>query len=281
MWAGRARATRPGEIREWPGAAFAVAQSLGLRLATHGGAALVVDYGSVGSGSGDTLQAVRGHAFADPLAEPGEADLTVHVDFRRLLHAAAATGARIHGPVTQGAFLEALGIRARAEAMNEAVSGRDPGGLVAESDRRVAAERMEQSFGGRLGRALEPALAPLGFDWKIGVGLIGAFAAREVFVSTMAVVYGLGADDGGGELALRDRLRTETRPDGSRLFTPLVCLSLMVFFALSCQCMSTLAVVRRETSSWRWPAFLFGYMTVLAWLASFLVYQGGRWLGFV
>jgi ferrous iron transport protein B len=142
-----------------------------------------------------------------------------------------------------------------------------------------AAVALQQSYGGRLGRAIEPALAPLGFDWKIGVGLIGAFAAREVFVSTMAVVYGLeGADE--SSLALRERLRTETRPDGSRLFTPLVCLSLMVFFALSCQCMSTLAVVKRETRSWRWPSFLFAYMTALAWIASFAVYQGGRLFGF-
>jgi ferrous iron transport protein B len=139
--------------------------------------------------------------------------------------------------------------------------------------------RISASYGGQLGRALEPALAPLGFDWKIGIGLIGAFAAREVFVSTMAVVYGLEDASDDSSTALRERLRAEQRPDGSRLFTPLTCISLMVFFALSCQCMSTLAVVRRETASWRWPAFLFAYMTVLAWCASFAVNQGGRWLG--
>src|SRR5688572_33157930 len=133
--------------------------------------------------------------------------------------------------------------------MNEVIAGRDPGERVAEAERRVAAERLAQSFGGRLGHALEPALAPLGFDWKIGVGLIGAFAAREVFVSTMAVVYGMEGEDE-SSTALRECIRTETRPDGSRLYTPLVCLSLMVFFALSCQCMSTLAVVRRETRQW-------------------------------
>jgi ferrous iron transport protein B len=150
---------------------------------------------------------------------------------------------------------------------------------AAPASQAEAAAALQQSYGGRLGRAIEPALAPLGFDWKIGIGLIGAFAAREVFVSTMAVVYGLAGSDE-SSLALRERLRTETRPDGSRLFTPLVCLSLMVFFALSCQCMSTLAVVKRETRSWRWPSFLFAYMTVLAWIASFAVYQGGRVLGF-
>ena len=110
---------------------------------------------------------------------------------------------------------------------------------------------------------------------------IGGFAAREGIVRTMAVVYGIDSEDEAqGELALRERLAAETRPDGTRLFTPLVCLSLMVFFALACQCMSTLAVVKRETATWRWPAFLFTYMTALAWLASFAVYQGGRLLGF-
>ncbi len=137
---------------------------------------------------------------------------------------------------------------------------------------------LEHSFGGRLGKALEPALEPLGFDWKIGVGIVGAFAAREVFVSVMGIVYGLG-EIGDDDAPLRDRMRAELRPDGQPVYTPLVGLSLMIFFALACQCMSTLAVVRRETRSWRWPVFLFGYMTALAWVASFLVYQGGRALG--
>jgi len=144
----------------------------------------------------------------------------------------------------------------------------------------TASAQLQHSYGGRLGHALEPAIAPLGFDWKVGVGLIGAFAAREVFVSTMAVVYGLDEEIDEGSSALRDRIRAETRPDGTKLFTPLVCLSLMVFFALSCQCMSTLAAVKRETGSWRWPSFLFVYMTALAWIASFVVYQGGQVLGF-
>jgi ferrous iron transport protein B len=144
----------------------------------------------------------------------------------------------------------------------------------------LEAAQLEGSYAGRLGKALEPALAPLGFDWKIGVGIVGAFAAREVFVSVMGLVYGLG-EVGEDELApLRDRMRAETRADGHAVYTPLVGLSLMVFFALACQCMSTLAVVRRETRSWRWPLFLFAYMTTLAWVASFIVYQGGTLLGF-
>ncbi|HET9484103.1 MAG TPA: ferrous iron transporter B, partial [Xanthomonadales bacterium] len=138
---------------------------------------------------------------------------------------------------------------------------------------------LENSYGGRIGHAIEPALAPLGFDWKIGVGIVGAFAAREVFVSTLGIVYSV-ADADEGSQPLRDALRAEKKPDGTRKYTPLVGISLMIFFALACQCMSTLAVVRRETRSWRWPAFLFGYMTVLAWIASFAVYQVGRLLGF-
>jgi ferrous iron transport protein B len=144
---------------------------------------------------------------------------------------------------------------------------------------REPAARIENSYGGRLGKAIEPAIAPLGFDWKIGVGIIGAFAAREVFVSTMGLVYGMDELDDEA-VPLRERIRAERRPDGKPTYTPLMGLSLMVFFALACQCMSTLAVVRRETKSFRWPAFMLAYMTGLAYLASLLVYQGGRLLGF-
>jgi ferrous iron transport protein B len=140
-------------------------------------------------------------------------------------------------------------------------------------------ERLQQSFAGKLGQHIEPAIAPLGFDWKIGIGLIGSFAAREVFVATMAVVYGLGPDRGGEVVSLRDKLRDEKRPDGRPLYTPLVGLSLLLFFAIACQCSGTLAAVRRETGTLRWPAFLFAYTTSLAWLLSFAVYQIGRALG--
>lgn len=138
---------------------------------------------------------------------------------------------------------------------------------------------IEQSYGGQLGKALEPVIEPLGFDWRIGVGIIGAFAAREVFVSTMGLVYGIGDVDD-DDTPLREKIRGATRRDGTPVYSPLTGLSLMVFFALACQCVSTLSVVRRETRSWRWPAFLFGYMTLLAYAASLLVYQGGKLLGF-
>ncbi|MBZ0235961.1 MAG: ferrous iron transport protein B, partial [Deltaproteobacteria bacterium] len=136
--------------------------------------------------------------------------------------------------------------------------------------------QLEASYGAQLGKAIEPAIEPLGFDWKIGVGIIGAFAAREVFVATMGIIYGAGDDEG----SLRDKLKEERKADGARAYSPLVGLSLMIFFALACQCMSTLAVVKRETGGYRWPLFLFGYMTVLAYAASLFVFQVGTLLGF-
>jgi ferrous iron transport protein B len=142
------------------------------------------------------------------------------------------------------------------------------------------AAHLENSFGGKLGHTIEPAIRPLGFDWKIGVGLIGAFAAREVFVSTLGIVYAVGQDTDESSEPLRDALRNAKRTDGKQAYSPLMGLSLMIFFALACQCMSTLAVVRRETRSVRWPLFLFAYMTGLAWIVSFCVYQGGQLLGF-
>ncbi len=147
-------------------------------------------------------------------------------------------------------------------------------------DDRRQAMQLENSYGGRLGHAIEPAIAPLGFDWKIGVGIIGAFAAREVFVSTLGIVYSVGGEADEASEPLRTALREEKTPEGTRAYTPLVGLSLMIFFALACQCMSTLAVVKRETGGYRWPLFLFAYMTVLAYVVSLLVYQGGKLLGF-
>ena len=153
--------------------------------------------------------------------------------------------------------------------------------LTALANERAAAQRYG-SIAGHMGRALEPAIAPLGFDWKIGVGLIGSFAAREVFVATMGIVYGSGGgDDQAAVTSLRSKMKADLRADGRPVYTPLVGISLLVFFALACQCLSTVAVVKRETNGWRWPIFMLTYMTVLAWVVSFAVYQGGRLLGFV
>jgi ferrous iron transport protein B len=142
------------------------------------------------------------------------------------------------------------------------------------------AAQAERSYAGRIGKAIEPAIQPLGFDWKMGVGIVASFAAREVMVSSMGVVYSVGDDADEESQDLRDRMRADRYPDGRPVFTPLVALSLMVFFVLACQCMSTLAIVRRETNSWRWPLFMLGYMTVLAYLGSLVVYQGGLALGY-
>jgi ferrous iron transport protein B len=140
--------------------------------------------------------------------------------------------------------------------------------------------QLEHSFAGRGGHLLEPVIRPLGFDWKMGIALITSFAARETLVSTLSVIYNVGDDQDGESGSLIGAVRAAKREDGRPAWTPLVALSMMVFFVLACQCMSTVAIVRRETNSWRWPLFMVGYMTVLAYVASFITYQGGRLLGF-
>ncbi len=149
------------------------------------------------------------------------------------------------------------------------------------TESELAGERLRNSFAGRMGRAIEPVIAPLGFDWKMGIGIISSFAAREVFVSTMSTVYNVGSGDESesGKKALVQTLRAQTRPDGSPLYTPLLAISLMVFYVFALQCASTVAVVRRETNSWKWPLFQWLYMGVLAWVLAFITWQGGRWLG--
>lgn len=146
-----------------------------------------------------------------------------------------------------------------------------------------ATDQLAQSFAGRAGHVLEPAIKPIGFDWRIGIGLISSFAAREVFVSSTAVVFSVEnyeGDKNGDVTPLRAALRRATWPDGRPLFTPLVCLTLMIFYVFAMQCMSTIAVVKRETNSWRWPLFQIAYMTGTAWILSFIVYQVGGALGF-
>jgi ferrous iron transport protein B len=130
---------------------------------------------------------------------------------------------------------------------------------------------LENSYAGILGKAIEPAITPLGYDWKIGIALITSFAAREVFVGTMATLYSVGETDENSS-TLRQKMAAATRPDGSKVYTLATGLSLMVFYVLSMQCMSTLAVVKRETRSWKWPIIQLVYMTVLAYLASWLMY---------
>ena len=140
-------------------------------------------------------------------------------------------------------------------------------------------EKLEKSFAGSLGRAISPVFRPLGFDdWKVSVGLVGGFAAKEIIVGTLGTLYSVGEVDEESE-GLRGALRKETRPDGSKRYNPLVAYSLMVFVLLYIPCVAVIAVIRRETNSWRWPAFAAFYTTAIAWLVSFIVYQGGRLLG--
>lgn len=136
-------------------------------------------------------------------------------------------------------------------------------------DKQYAAEKLQHSYAGILGKAIEPAIKPLGYDWKIGIALITSFAAREVFVGTMATLYSVEDNE---DSSLRQKLAAAKHPDGSKVYTLAAGLSLMIFYLLAMQCMSTLAVVKRETKSWKWPAFQLVYMTALAYGMSWLTY---------
>ena len=132
---------------------------------------------------------------------------------------------------------------------------------------------------GQAGQFVEPAVRPLGWDWKIGCAAIASFPAREVVIATLGVIYNLGEDEDEQSETLRETLRSATWEGTDRkVFNIPVALSIMVFFALCAQCSSTLAVIKRETNSWRWPAFTFAYMTGLAYVAALLTYQIGSLL---
>jgi ferrous iron transport protein B len=148
-------------------------------------------------------------------------------------------------------------------------------------DKEEAGLKLRHSFAGRLGWAIEPIIAPLGFDWKIGIGIVTSFAAREVFVSTMSTVYNVGQSDSSGESisSLARIFREQKRPDGSLMYTPLLGITLMVFYVFAMQCVSTVAIVRRETNSWLWPLFQWIYMGLLAWGFAFLTWHVGHLLG--
>jgi ferrous iron transport protein B len=137
-------------------------------------------------------------------------------------------------------------------------------------ERAYLSAKLENSYAGIMGKAIEPAIAPLGYDWRIGISLITSFAAREVFVGTLATLYSVGEEDGG--MRLRDKMREARRPDGTPLFTLATGLSLMVFYVFAMQCMSTLAITRRETKTWKWAIIQLVYMTALAYLMSLLFF---------
>jgi ferrous iron transport protein B len=153
------------------------------------------------------------------------------------------------------------------------------------SEEAAQEQQLAESFLGRAGHAVEPIVRPLGYDWKIGVSIISSFAAREVFVATMGTIYGVGSDADETSVALRDRLMAETDAAGEAVYTPLIALSLMVFYVFAMMCVSTNAVVVRETGGgWKgakWASFQFLWMFVLAYASAFAVYQGGLLLGFV
>ena len=159
--------------------------------------------------------------------------------------------------------------QAEAEVRSTETTRRTP----EETDNLVASVRLEHSYAGRLGHWIEPVIRPLGYDWKIGIALITSFAAREVFVGTMATLYSVGADVE-DDSTIKSRMRQEVNPTtGRRQFTPAVAFSLLVFYAFAMQCMSTVAIVYRETKGWTWPIIQTVYMTALAYVSALGVYQ--------
>lgn len=154
---------------------------------------------------------------------------------------------------------------------------------IAAIDAREAAAYLEQSYLASIGHAVQPAFGPAGFDWRLTVGVLAAFPARELVIPTLGTLYSLGdveASADNPDPRLKDALRNAKGPDGKPTMNGLIALAAMVFFALCSQCAATLAAIRRETHSWRWPIFVFGYMTLLAWLAAVAIYQIGTLLGF-
>jgi ferrous iron transport protein B len=140
-------------------------------------------------------------------------------------------------------------------------------------NKEKSARLLEHSYAGILGRTIEPVIKPLGYDWKIGIALITSFAAREVFIGTMATLYSVEGGKSADQQTLRQRMDSAKRADGSKVYTVATGISLMIFYAFAMQCMSTLAIVRRETRSWKWPLIQLVYMTGLAYIVSLIVYQ--------
>jgi len=139
--------------------------------------------------------------------------------------------------------------------------------------------QLENSIAGRVGQAIEPVIRPLGYDWQIGIGILSSFAAREAIISGLSVVYGIGADAAEDPGLLIDNLRAATREDGSPVFTTATCMSLLIFYVLAMQCLPTQAVTKAETGSWKWAGFQLLYMSVLAYVAALVVYQGLTFMG--
>ena len=204
---------------------------------------------------------------------PRDASVTSRLGKERSDAVLRALGAdAIAGPDAVASAIESLRAGEGMGATNEPLRE-----IILRLDREESGELLRHSLAGRLGHLIEPVLRPLGFDWKIGIGIVASFAAREVFVSTMSVVYNAGeadAGDSGAITSLAERMKRERKPDGSPLYTPVLGLTLMVFYVFAMQCVSTVAVVRRETNGWRWPLFQLAYMTSLAWVLALVT----RWV---
>ncbi len=170
-------------------------------------------------------------------------------------------------------FLSSYGPSARMQSIDAKYAKMEQTATPANKDlleKQYKTERLQNSFAGIAGKTIEPVIAPLGFDWKIGIAIITSFAAREVFVGTMATLYSVDEED---DATLKEKMQNATREDGSKVYTLATALSLMMFYVLAMQCMSTLAITKRETRTWKWPVVQFVYMTGLAYLMSFLVFR--------
>jgi ferrous iron transport protein B len=183
-----------------------------------------------------------------------------------------------------GYFPRPAAVHERFEALRAAIPTDDAGAAARRRlDEQEAGAYLEQSWLASIGRAVQPVFAPAGFDWRTTVGVLAAFPARELIVPTLGTLYSLGEIEPSSDepdARLIDALRAAKGPDGRPTMNGLVALALMAFFALCSQCAGTLAAIRRETHSWRWPVFTFVYMSVLAWAAAVTIYQLGSWLGY-
>jgi len=171
--------------------------------------------------------------------------------------------------------LASYGPSRKMEAVEQqyaAMAAAQNGILTVEQSEQKATDKLEQSYAGMLGKTIEPVIRPLGYDWKMGIALISSFAAREVFVGTMATLYSVGEADE-TSVPLRQKMANEKRADGTPVYTAATGISLMIFYAFAMQCMSTIAIVKRETKSWKWPLIQLAYMSGLAYVAAFAVFQ--------
>jgi ferrous iron transport protein B len=213
---------------------------------------------------------------------PGARVNQVAAPFEQKLEDAKSELAKVGASIAADSTIAAAkgsGAKSEAEELRDALTA----GIKETEDAKekaLSAAQLNHSIAGRLGHFMEPAIRPLGYDWKMGVGLVGAFAAREVFVSTMGIIYSVGDVEESGTTDLSKAMKADTYTSGPRagkaVWTPLVAVSLLVWFVLAMQCMSTIAIVRRETGGWRWPIFMLVYMNALAYVVALGVYQIGR-----